>query len=105
MKIDWLKFCNILIDNDEVRLLFFSVERLFSEILWIWDVLNETTSRTSLLTGKGLQVYTSMPPDQANNYDVLKKALLKRYQLTEEGFRAKPERGETVVQLMARLTN
>ena len=49
-----------------------------------------------------------MPPDQANNYDALKKAVLKRYQLTEEGLRtkfreSKPERGETVFQFIARL--
>ena len=49
-----------------------------------------------------------MPSDQANDYEDLKKAILKRYQLTEEGFRlkfreGKPEKGETVFQLMARL--
>ena len=32
-----------------------------------------------LLTGKGLQVFSSMPSDEALQYDVLKKALLKRY--------------------------
>jgi len=39
------------------------------------------------LTGKGLEVYTSMPPEEANDYNALKKAVLKPYQLTEEGFR------------------
>ena len=65
-------------------------------------------SLSSLLTGKGLEVYTSMPPEQADDYPALKKAVLKRYQLTEEGFRlkfrdSKPEQGETVFQFMARL--
>ena len=65
-------------------------------------------SLSSLLTGKGLEVYTSMPPEQADDYPVLQKAVLKRYQLTEEGlilkFRdSKPEQGETVFQFMARL--
>ena len=32
-----------------------------------------------LLTGKGLQVFSSMPSDEALNYDSLKRALLKRY--------------------------
>ena len=69
----------------------------------IWAV-----SLSPLLTGKGLQVYSSMPSDQANDYEELKKAILKRYKLTEEGFRlkfgeGKPEKGETVVQFMARL--
>ena len=66
------------------------------------------SSLSALLTGKGLEVYTSMPPEQAGDYPALKKAVLKRYQLTEEGFRlkfrdSKPEQGETVFQFMARV--
>ena len=61
-----------------------------------------------LMTGKGLQVFSSMPSDEALQYDVLKKALLKRYEMTEEGFRnkfrhTKPEQGETAHQFVARL--
>ena len=53
-----------------------------------------------LLTGKGLQVFSSMPSEEALQYDVLKKELLKRYEMTEKGFRnkfrhTKPEQGET----------
>ena len=53
-------------------------------------------------------MYSSMPSDQANDYEELEKSILKRYQLTEEGFRLKfrerkPEKGETVFQFMARL--
>ena len=49
-----------------------------------------------------------MPPSEANDYDVLKKAILKRYKLTEEGFRRKfretpPLKEETVLQYAARL--
>ena len=81
-------------------------ERLASSQGWpeeIWAV-----SLSPLLTGKGLQVYSSMPSNQANDYEELKKAILKRYQLTEEGFRLKfregiPEKGETVFQFMARM--
>ena len=59
----------------------------------IWAV-----SLSPLLTGKDLQVYSSMPSDQANDYEELKKAILKRYQLTEKDFRlkfreGKPEKG------------
>ena len=48
-----------------------------------------------------------MPPEQPDDYPVLKKAVLKRYQLTEEGFRLefrenKPEQGEIAFQFMAR---
>ena len=49
-----------------------------------------------------------MQPEQADDNPALKKAELKRYKLTEEGFRlkfrdSKPEQGETLFQFMARL--
>ena len=60
------------------------------------------------LMGKGLDVFASMAFDEANNSEALKKALLKRYQLTEEGFRtkfgeSKPHNENIVVQYVARL--
>ena len=75
---------------------------------WREDTL--AVSLSSLLTGKGLEVYTSMPPEQIDDYLALTKAVLKRYQLTEEGFRlkfhdSKPEQGESVFQFMARLVS
>ena len=54
-----------------------------------WREDTWAVSLSSLLTGKGLEVYTSMPPEQADVYPALKKAVLKRCQLTEEGFRLK----------------
>ena len=49
-----------------------------------------------------------MLSDEALQYNMLKKALLKRYEMTEEGFRkkfrhTKPEQGETAHQFVARL--
>lgn len=66
-----------------------------------WPRAQWAVSLSPLLSGKGLQVYSSMPPTDANDFDKLKTALLKRYQLTEDGFRnkfrtTKPEAGETV---------
>jgi len=51
-----------------------------------------------------------MPADQANDYDKLKDALLKRYLLSADGFKrrfrtAKPETGETPSQFLTRLDN
>ena len=48
-----------------------------------------------------------MPPEHADDYPVLKKAVLKRYQLIEEVFRlefhdSKPKQGKTAFQFMAR---
>ena len=61
-----------------------------------------------LLSGKALDVYSSLPLAEADNFEELKKAILKRYQLTAEGFRTKfrsynPEREGTAKQIGARL--
>ena len=58
------------------------------------------------LTGKGLQVYSSMPPGDANSYEKLNIALLQQYELTEDRFRRKfrenqLEVGKTVFQFVA----
>ncbi|MCG8078922.1 MAG: hypothetical protein JAY75_22120, partial [Candidatus Thiodiazotropha taylori] len=73
-----------------------------------WPENQWAVSLSPLLSGKGLQVYSGMPPAEANDFKCLKTALLKRYQLTEDGFRnkfrmSKPESGETVFQFVARL--
>ena len=73
-----------------------------------WDKNNWAVCLSPLLTGKALEVYTGMPVDDIHNYDMLKELLLKRYQLTEEGFRrkfreSKFDKGETTYQYVARL--
>jgi len=65
---------------------------------------------SALLKGRALDVYSMMPMEYANDYDQLKDALLKRYQLSAEGFKrrfrsAKPEAGETPMQFLTRLDN
>ena len=44
---------------------------------------------SALLTGNALEVYSRLTTEQANNFGILKKALLERYDLTAEGFRKK----------------
>ena len=66
------------------------------------------TGLSALLQGKALDVYALMPKEDALNYDKLKVALLKRYELTEEGFKRKynkcrPENGETFQQFTTRM--
>jgi hypothetical protein len=73
-----------------------------------WKTEEWSISLSALLTGKGLQVFTSMPTKDIKNYNKLKNALLKRYQLTEEGFRRKfrdahPEDNESAYQFIARI--
>ena len=51
---------------------------------------------SALLTGRALEVYSRLPVRNAQEYEILKDALLRRFNLTEEGFKqkfraAKPE--------------
>jgi len=65
-----------------------------------WNRVDWALYLSALLKGRALHVYSMLPADQANNYDQLKAALLKRYQLSADGFKrrfrtAKSEPGET----------
>lgn len=83
-------------------------ERFASNAKWeesIWAI-----NLSALLKGKALEVYSRLPAGEALNYRCLKQALLKRFQLTEEGFHSKfrnskPEQGESPSQFFARLDN
>ena len=75
-----------------------------------WQRADWAINLSALLKGKALEVYSRLPPVDANDYDKLKEALLKRFQLTEDGFRqkfrtVKPEEGETASQFACRLEN
>ena len=57
-----------------------------------------------------MDVYTRVLDTDANDYDKLKKALLTRYNYTEDGYRkrfreVKPETEETPYQFVVRLKN
>ena len=67
-------------------------------------------SLSALLSGNALEVYRRLATEDSDSYDKLNKALLKRYELTEEGFRnkfreTKIQKGETPTQFMDRLKN
>ena len=73
-----------------------------------WDESTWSTSLSALLTGKALDVYSRLSETAAVDYKQLKEALLKRYELTENGFRkrfrgGKPEDGESPEQFVTRL--
>ena len=73
---------------------------------WVSD--NWATNLSALLQGRALDVYALLPFDKAKDYDELKSALLKRFELTEDGFRQKfrgcrPENGETFQQFAVRM--
>ena len=73
-----------------------------------WPKEHWAVDLSALLTGKGLEVYYSLNETQASDYNYLKKAILNRYELNDEGFRkkfrgCKPEEGESGVQYTHRL--
>ena len=73
-----------------------------------WEPDTWATGLSALLQGKALDVYALMLKEDALNYDKLKVALLKRYELTEEGFKRKykkcrPENGEPFQQFTTRM--
>ncbi|XP_068213402.1 uncharacterized protein [Palaemon carinicauda] len=75
-----------------------------------WDRSTWASSLSALLTGNALLVYGRLSDDDAKDYEILKKALFRRYDLTEEGFRKKfrntpPEEGESPAQFIVKLKN
>src|SRR6218665_2978246 len=75
-----------------------------------WEKQEWAVYLSALLKGQALEVYARMPPEQYDDYEALKNALLKRYEMTEEGFRkrfhtSKPETGESPQQFITRLEN
>jgi len=63
---------------------------------------------SALLKGKALEVYSRLPVKDAQDYEILKDILLKRFNLTEKGFKQKfksvrAEIGEAPTQFIARL--
>ena len=74
-----------------------------------WEKEDWATSLSALFKGKALDVYALMPVEEALNYDMLKAALPKRYELTEEGFKrryykkCRPDSDETFQQFTSRM--
>ena len=73
-----------------------------------WPIDKWALNLSALLHGIAQDVYNRQPVNDTSNYDSLEEALLRRFILTEEGFReklrtAKPERGESFGQFMTRL--
>jgi len=73
-----------------------------------WKPSDWAVYLSALLKGKALEVYARLPEKEITDYEKLKQALLKRFNLTEEGFRtrfrsAKPEGGEIQLQFITRM--
>ncbi|XP_064475154.1 uncharacterized protein LOC135389103 [Ornithodoros turicata] len=75
-----------------------------------WPKEQWATALSMCLSGKALSVFGRLPATECTEYSKLKEALLKRFRMTEDGFRekfktAKSLEGETPAQYIARLDN
>ena len=72
-----------------------------------WDKNVWAAYLSALLKGRTLDVYDRLSTEDASDYDMLKDALLKNFDMTERGFRkfryGRPERSETLIQFSSRL--
>ena len=74
-------------DKDELDAYLQRFERYATE--QGWKQKNWALNLSALLSGKALDVYSTLPIDEAQDYAKLKLALLRKYNLTEEGYRTK----------------
>ncbi|XP_068731657.1 GRB10-interacting GYF protein 2-like isoform X2 [Montipora capricornis] len=73
-----------------------------------WKKDGWASKLSALLSGRALEVYSRLSEDAAKDYDRVKIALMKRYNLTEDGYRrkfrvSKPEVDESPEQFIVRL--
>ena len=85
-------------EKDELDSYLLRFERYAENASWEKDTW--AIKLSALLTGRAMDVYTRMLDADASDYDKLKKALLTRYNYTEDGYRkrfreATPETEET----------
>ena len=95
-------------DSDELDAYILRFERHATLQKWPTDYW--ACALGNLLTGRALDVYSSLPAGDASNYATLKSTLLQHFALTSEGFRKRfreAKRGgtETFTQYSARLSN
>ena len=73
-----------------------------------WEKTGWASKLSALLSGRALEVYSPLSEEAAQDYDRVKLALMKRYDLTEDGYRrkfraSKPEVDESPEQFIVRL--
>ena len=73
-----------------------------------WHRTGWASKLSALLSGQALEVYSRLSEEAARDYDKVKIALMKRYDLTEDGYRrkfraSKPELDESPDQFIVRL--
>lgn len=94
--------------KDDLDAYLLRFERLATGLQWPRD--QWATMLALCLKGEALSVVGRLSPGESVDYDVVKRALMRRFRLTADGFRekfrnAKPEGGETGAQYAARLAS
>ena len=92
--------------NDNIDAYIQRFERYATSQKWNRD--NWGAHLSALLKGKALDVFARLPPEDALDFDELKAALYKRFDMNEDGFRkrfrsSKPEGSETFLQFSSRM--
>ena len=102
VKLTWLS------DSDDIEAYLTTFERMMGA----YDIAKECWpfKLTPQLTGKAQQAYAALPPDGARDYDEVKAAILRRYNINEETYRQrfrslKVREGEAPRELVTRLTH
>lgn len=54
-----------------------------------WDKSQWAVRLVPMLSGKALKAYSRLSDEESDNYDAIKTAILKRYELTSEAYRDK----------------
>ena len=72
-------------EKDELDSYLLRFERYAENASWEKDTW--AIKLSALLTGRAMDIYTRMSDVDASDYDKLKKALLTRYNYTEDGYR------------------
>ena len=93
-------------DVDEIDTYIQRFEKL--AVFYKWETEDYPILLGTLLRGKALKAYCNLAPEVANNYDELKSALLKYFQVNPNAYRKKfrdsvLESGESYVQLVCRM--
>ena len=95
-----------LAENDDIEAYLTTFER----IMVAHEVKKERWSfkLAPQLTGKAQQAYAALAPEEVGNYDAVKTAILRRYNINEETYRQrfrriKPKEGESPQELLTRL--
>ena len=87
--------------EDEVDKYFIHFEKIATSLEWpreVWTILLQ-----SVLVGKAREIYSALPVDRSAQYDEVRKAILKAYELVPEAYRqkfrnARKQDGQTYVE-------